>query len=196
MEAKVAPGLLLSMPHLMDPNFTRAVVLMIEHSDEGSFGLIINQPLDLAVAELLEQLELDWNGEPDEPVWSGGPVTPSTGWVLHTPVTDDFEVDPDDDDDDDGIASTILIAPGISLSTSPSMLRAIAGDPPAHVRFLLGYAGWGPGQLAAEMVRGSWLHAAVTPELVFVTPPERMWHVALRSIGVNPETLIPGHGVH
>ena len=147
MESKVAPGLLLSMPHLLDPNFTRAVVLMVEHNDQGSFGLIINPPSNVAVAELLEQLDIDWQGRADDVVWSGGPVTPSTGWVLHQPLPEGFEIPPDDEDDDG--AATIEVSPGISLSTSPALLKALSVDPPQRLRFLLGYAGWGPGQLAA-----------------------------------------------
>jgi len=188
VETKVAPGLLLSMPHLLDPNFTRAVVLMVEHSDEGSFGLIVNHPSDLPVGELFEQLDIDWNGGPDDVVWSGGPVSPSTGWVLHQPMPDLASEE---------YASEMLeIAPGIELSTSPDILRDIAGEPPAHLRFLLGYSGWGPGQLASEMVRGSWLHVTATPELVFDTPTDEMWEAALRSLGIDPESLIPGVGVH
>ena len=191
-ESRVAPGLLLAMPHLLDPNFSRAVVLMVEHSEEGSFGLIINQPSELNVAELLGQLDIDWRGSPDAVVWSGGPVTPSTGWVLHEPLgaatKAAAELPPP--------RATVTVAPGIALSTSPDVLRDIAGAPPRRVRFLLGYAGWGPGQLAAEMVHGSWLHADASPELVFDTPPEAIWSSALRSLGVNPETLVPGEGVH
>jgi len=188
VQTAVAPGLLLSMPHLNDPNFTRAVVLMVEHSDEGSFGLIINHPSNLAVSELLEVLDITWRGSDDAVVWSGGPVTPETGWVLHEPVA--------------GLSvpaaegPTVEIAPGIALSTSQEVLRGIAGDPPARVRFLLGYAGWGPGQLAAEMVHGSWLHADASPELVFDTPADALWETAIRSVGVDLETLIPGQGVH
>jgi putative transcriptional regulator len=189
-EGKVAPGLLLSMPHLVDPNFTRAVVLMVEHSDEGSFGLIINQPSTMSVATLLEQLEIEWRGDPDEVVWSGGPVMPTTGWVLHQPMPAPRPPD------DPSIASMVDIAPGIVLSTSPEILKDIADSPPAKVRFLLGYSGWGPGQLAAEMVRGSWLHANVSSDLVFETPPDEMWETALRSIGVDPEAIVPGQGVH
>ena len=188
MEANVAPGLLLSMPHLLDPNFARAVVLMIEHSDEGSFGLIVNHPSDLPVSELLEQIDITWRGATDAVVWSGGPVTPTTGWVLHEPVAGLGDESRD--------SQSIEIAPGISLSTSPDLLRDIAGAPPAKVRFLLGYSGWGAGQLAAEMVHGSWLHVEATPELVFDTPADAMWDTALRSLGVDPETLIPGVGVH
>lgn len=188
----VAPGLLLSMPHLVDPNFTRAVVLMVEHSDEGSFGLIVNQPSDMSVGNLLEELEIDWRGKANDVVWSGGPVMPTTGWVLHEPLPGS---QPPLLGEGPG-NSTITIAPGIALSTSPDQLRSIAAAPPGRIRFLLGYSGWGPGQLAAEMVRGSWLHANVTPELIFDTEPADMWQTALRSIGIDPESIVPGEGVH
>jgi putative transcriptional regulator len=190
VETTIAPGLLVSMPHLLDPHFTRAVVLMIEHSQEGSFGLVINQPSNIGVAELLRELDIKWRGPEDDVVWSGGPVTPSTGWVLHEPLDSlaglGVEVD----------GATLAVAPGIALSTSPDLLRDIAETPPARVRFLLGYAGWGPGQLASEMVRGSWLHAEASAELVFETPADEMWDTALRSIGVNPEAIIQSQGVH
>ncbi len=193
MESKVAPGLLLSMPDLVDPNFTRAVVLMVEHSDEGSFGLIVNQPSELEVTELLEQLDIEWNGAPEEVVWNGGPVTPSTGWVLHAPVGDPAASGLTLDE---AGGATLAVAPGIALSTSESVLRDLAATPPSRLRFLLGYSGWGPGQLAAEMVRGSWLHAEATPELVFDTPADKMWEQALRSLGIEPETVVKGVGVH
>src|SRR5580704_17107047 len=107
--ANLAPGLLLAMPQLSDPNFSRAVVLMIEHSDVGSFGLVINHPSPIKAAELLDSLEMSWRGEDNAVVWAGGPVSPSTGWVLHEPV---------------GLApassgGTIEITSTISLSTSP-----------------------------------------------------------------------------
>ena len=152
MESNVAPGLLLSMPHLHDPNFTRAVVLMVEHSDEGSFGLIVNHPSDLPAIEQCAP--------------------------CHRP------------------GETLAVAPGIALSTSPDLLRDIAEAPPSRVRFLLGYSGWGPGQLASEMVRGSWLHVEASPELVFDTPADEMWEAALRTLGIDPESLVPGVGVH
>ena len=72
------------MPQLIDDNFSKAVVLMVEHNDEGSFGLVINQPSDLEAADLLQALDIGWGGERGAVVWSGGPVMPSTGWVLHT----------------------------------------------------------------------------------------------------------------
>jgi putative transcriptional regulator len=183
--SNLAPGLLLAMPQLADPNFFRSVVLMIEHSENGAFGLVINHPSPIKATELLESLDMSWRGEDSAVVWAGGPVSPSTGWVLHEPV---------------GVAQpgqgTIAITSSISLSTSPDRLRAIANQPPANIRLLLGYSGWGPGQLEQEMARGAWLHASADSKLVFGTPPDEIWSSAMRSLGINPASLFVGRGVN
>jgi putative transcriptional regulator len=183
--ANLAPGLLLAMPQLADPNFSRSVVLMIEHSEQGSFGLVINHPSPIKASELLDSLEMSWQGEDNAVVWAGGPVSPSTGWVLHEPV---------------GSAQpgqgTIAITSSILLSTSPDRLREIASSPPRNIRLLLGYSGWGPGQLAAEMARGAWLHTAAEPGLVFETPADAIWETAMRSLGIDPRDLFVGRGVN
>jgi putative transcriptional regulator len=191
----IAPGLLLSMPQLVDPNFHRAVVLMVEHNDEGSFGLILNKPSEMSVRELLEALELEWAGDGELVVGSGGPVMPTTGWVLHQPSA---AVGPGAPSLAEGLehAGTVSITPEVDLSTSPAKLRKIAEAPPGRIRFLLGYAGWGPGQLAAEMASGSWLHADVDPALVFDTPTDEMWATALRTLGVDASSVVQGRGVH
>lgn len=179
----------------MDPNFTRAVVLMIEHNDEGSFGLVINQPSDMSVASLLQVLDIDWAGRKDAVVWTGGPVMPTSGWVLHEPteVVGKGAVDLQTGLETGG---TVDISDGVSLSTSPAKLRAIASEPPDRTRFLLGYSGWGPGQLAEEMTRGSWLHADIDPTLIFEEPAETMWEAALRNLGVDPEAIVQTRGIH
>jgi putative transcriptional regulator len=183
--SNLAPGLLLAMPQLSDPNFSRAVVLMIEHGTQGSFGLVVNHPSPISATELLESLDMSWAGESSAVVWAGGPVSPSTGWVLHEPL---------------GIAQpgqgTIAITSGISLSTSPDRLRAIANQPPRNIRLLLGYSGWGPGQLEQEMSRGAWLHASADPKLIFDTPADDIWESAMRQLGINPESLFVSRGVN
>jgi putative transcriptional regulator len=183
--SNLAPGLLLAMPQLQDPNFSRAVVLMVEHSPNGSFGLVINHPSPIKASELLDSLEMSWRGEDSAVVWAGGPVSPSTGWVLHEPI---------------GVAQpgqgTIAITSSILLSTSPDRLRAIANEPPRNIRLLLGYSGWGPGQLEQEMARGAWLHASADPALVFGTPPDDIWEIALQTLGINPASLFVGRGVN
>jgi putative transcriptional regulator len=183
--SNLAPGLLLAMPQLQDPNFSRAVVLMVEHSPHGSFGLVINHPSPIKASELLDSLEMSWRGEDSAVVWAGGPVSPSTGWVLHEPI---------------GVAQpgqgTIAITSSILLSTSPDRLRAIANEPPRNIRLLLGYSGWGPGQLEQEMSRGAWLHASADPALVFGTPPDEIWEIALQTLGINPASLFVSRGVN
>jgi putative transcriptional regulator len=118
-------------------------------------------------------------------------VSPSTGWVLHEPFLFDEPI---------GSAEpgrgTIEITSTISLSTSPDRLRAIASAPPRNVRLLLGYSGWGPGQLAQEMARGAWLHTSADPRLVFETPPDLMWEAAMKSLGIDPRDLFISRGVN
>jgi putative transcriptional regulator len=158
---------------------------MIEHNANGSFGLIINHPSPIKASELLDSLEMRWHGTDDAVVWAGGPVSPSTGWVLHEPI---------------GIAQpgqgTIAITSSISLSTSPDRLRALASAPPRKIRLLLGYSGWGPGQLEQEMARGAWLHHSADPKLIFDTPAPDIWDSAMRELGISPESLFSSRGVN
>jgi len=183
-EITVAPGLLIAMPQLADPNFHRSVVLMIEHQTGGSFGLIVNRPSENRVIDLLESLEMVWRGIPGDVAWWGGPVQPETGWILHEPVAelgDNF---------------TREIASGLHLSSAPDALRVLANKPPKRIRFVLGYAGWGPDQLEGELAEGSWVNSDVTAELLFDTPPERLWEASVRRLGIEPQSLVPASGVH
>jgi putative transcriptional regulator len=189
--SSLVPGLLLAMPQLQDPNFQRSVVLMIEHGEGGSFGLVVNQPSPIKASELLDSLDMTWGGDPEAVVWSGGPVSPATGWVLHEPY------DPLPAVARLGEGSTIRIGDGLALTTSPDGLRTIAAAPPPHIRLLLGYSGWGAGQLAAEMARGSWLHADADPALIFECSAEAIWERSIASLGItSADSLVQGRGVH
>jgi putative transcriptional regulator len=180
----VAPGFLIAMPQLEDPNFDRSVVLMVEHGPNGSFGLVVNRPSEIKLASVVETLGIEWGGDPDVVVWSGGPVQTRTGWLLHEPT------------DVEGAALATEVASGILLSSSPDHLRAVAAAPPARLRFFLGYAGWGAGQLEAELARGAWLLAPASADLLFDRDPELLWDAAIRSLGIDPVSLVPAHGVH
>jgi putative transcriptional regulator len=187
--SSLAPGFLLAMPQLEDPNFSRAVVLMLEHNEQGSFGLVVNQPSPIKVADLLKTLEMTWKGPEADRVLTGGPVSRTTGWVLHEPVEAWHQPRAG--------GGTVLVVPGLALSTSPKRLRAIAAAPPPRVRVLLGYSGWAPGQLASEMSRGSWIHADVDPQLLFDTAPDELWARAIEAAGIaNPESLVQSVGVN
>ncbi len=194
-ELNLAPGLLLSMPQLSDPNFTRAVILMLDHGDDGSFGLIMNHPSHLPVAEVLGSLEVEWCGDAEALVWSGGPVLPNSGWILHSEC--------DDIDDASGtldhaleISGTLKIMEGLYMSTSEEKIKVLAESAPDRMRFLLGYSGWATGQLANEMAEGSWLHADIDIATLFETPAEEMWAECLRHMGIDPEAIVQSRGVH
>lgn len=202
IETNLAPGLLLAMPHLLDPNFARAVVLMIEHDDEGSFGLVINQPTEIGTEQLFGSLEVTWRGSSEALVWRGGPVMPSVCWVLHEPCAELPASHAVSAAERPSLASlegggTLEVAPDIMLSSgSLDVLRTVATTPPGQLRIVLGYAGWGAGQLAQEMAQGSWLHADASPDLVFETPSDEMWECAVRSVGIDPENIVHGAGIH
>ena len=194
-ETNLAPGLLLSMPQLSDPNFTRAVVLMLDHGDEGSFGLIVNQQSDMPVAELMSHIDVAWNGAQEDCVWSGGPVMPGSGWVLHS------ENDPQitaSTSFDEALESTgiLKIVDGLYMSTSEQHIRRLALSPAPRTRFLLGYAGWSGGQLAAEMATGSWLHANIDIDTLFDAPADEMWERCLRHAGIDPDAIVQSRGIH
>jgi putative transcriptional regulator len=174
----VAPVMLLAMPQVADPFFRKSVILLLAHQEEGSFGFIVNRTTDLRVAEILRDLEIEWGGDPADRARFGGPVQPQVGTVLFAAAGELPEL-PE--------ASEVL--PGIRLSQNLSELARLAERPPARLRLLLGYAGWGAGQLVSEIVRNDWLTAPVDHELIFGEPGEQTWERALRSVGVDPATL-------
>ncbi len=188
----LALHLLCAVPQLQDPNFVRSVVLMLDHDARGALGLVLNNPVDTTMGEVARSLDLDWRGDEEQPIRVGGPVEPARGWILH----DQPEWDPSAED----------VMPGIKLTTSLEPVRAssdgVFGGDGSRFLFLLGYAGWGPGQLEAEIGAGSWVLVpfkgvttdeetpGVLPDWVFETDTSRMWDAALRSIGVDPIRLV------
>jgi len=181
----LAPALLLSMPQLVDPNFSRTVVLLCKHSDEGAFGLVVNRPL-VTSGRVVVNLDPPVSTDSDLEVWVGGPVEPQRSWMLvgGESGTEEF-------------ISGMRIADGLYLSTSPDLLRRLLEpDPPPRTRLVVGYSGWGPGQLEAELTASAWLMSDIDRELIFSTPPERMWETAIRRLGADPATLQMSRGVH
>jgi putative transcriptional regulator len=171
--------LIIAMPGLGDPRFARSVIFLCVHSDEGAMGLIINKPApDISFDRLLEQLGIAERGG-DCPIHLGGPMEAARGFVLHAPAMD--------------IAGTLEVPPLYGMTTTPDILRAIAGgEGPGRALLALGYAGWGPGQLEDELRRNDWLVCDATPDLVFSTDNGGKWMNAVRSLGVDPLTLSAG----
>jgi putative transcriptional regulator len=181
------PVLLMAMPQVLDPFFHRSVVLLLHHEDEGSFGFIVNRPTGIKVSEILQGMDVGWEGSEADVAYFGGPVQPQLGTVLFAPVL--LETGPDD--------TATQIAPGVALTQHIGDLSRLAEAPPDDFRLLLGYAGWGEGQLMEEILRNDWLTAPVTSELIFAVDPERVWDAALRSVGIDPAALpswVPGAG--
>lgn len=176
----LAGHLLIAMPNLADPNFWQAVVLLGVHSDdEGAFGLIINRTLDIDLHEILTELgEEAVPGElPD--VFGGGPVQPSHGFVLYERGQHVVA------DDEIAVSDSIVVSG--STETLARLTRA-AGD--RRYFLLLGYAGWYPGQLEREIEENSWVVAPLDTSIVFDVPVEERWAAALKSIGIDPGTLV------
>ena len=174
------------MPQLQDPNFRRAVVLLVEHDDEGTFGLVLNRQVDLSAENLCASLDVEWQGAPETPIHWGGPVQPTTGWVVFGETLTGA-----------GDAEDVSqLGPGICFAGSLDVLRAVAEAPPSDVRLFLGYAGWGPGQLEGELSAGAWLNAPLSSDTVFGVDPDQMWEHVVRGLGIDPATLVSTSGVH
>jgi putative transcriptional regulator len=184
-ESPFAPTLLLAMPQLRDKNFNRSVVLLCEHGPDGALGFVVNRPTDMRAAGAVA-LDPPIKGDSGLCLWTGGPVEPHRGFLLLG--------------DDPGIEESEQVADGFHLTASLEVLRRLLEADPDTIRnqrcrLLLGYAGWGPGQLDSELAASAWLTAPVDPTLVFEAPPEQMWERAIRGLGVDPMALAPAPGV-
>jgi putative transcriptional regulator len=178
--------LLIAMPQLEDPNFRRSVMLIVEHSGDGTFGLVLNRSVDLLASTLCASLDIEWHGDPEDAMQWGGPVEPNTGWLLlNEPKKLDFE-----DPSVSRVGETDLF-----LARSIEVLRSASDEAPGTIRFYLGYAGWGPGQLESEMEQGAWLVAPLDLDLIFNTPADDVWDRAVRGLGIEPATLVSTQGL-
>ena len=176
--ASLAPSLLISMPQMIDPNFHQTVILLCEHGEEGAFGLVLNRRTETPAAEVVG-MSPPVSGRSDLELWIGGPVSPERGWILLG--------------DEPSQADSVRVCDGVFLSTSQTLLRRLLeSPPPPRTRLLTGYAGWGPGQLDAELSLSSWLNADIDLDIVFDTEPDRMWEAVIRRLGVDPALLQTG----
>lgn len=181
----LAGQILIAMPGMADPRFEKSVVFICAHSEEGAMGLIVNKPLEeLSFSGLLEHLNIPLGPKGrDIRVLFGGPVERGRGFVLHSP---DWERD------DEG---TMKVPGGLEMTATINILEALAsGGGPGKALLALGYSGWGPGQLEAEIARNDWLTSAVPEGLVFRPDDGAKWSAALRGMGIDPLTLSAAAG--
>ncbi|KPH82848.1 MULTISPECIES: YqgE/AlgH family protein [Bosea] len=177
---------LIAMPGMADTRFSRSVVYVCAHSEDGAMGIIVNKPAaDTRFPDLLVQLDVI---PPEElirlpsqaerlQVLRGGPVETKRGFVLHTA---DFFLE----------SATLPIDDGICLTATLDILRAIAiGSGPENAVLALGYAGWGAGQLESEIQANGWLHCAADPALLFDDGIDTKYNRALGKIGIDPAFL-------
>jgi len=167
--------LLVAMPQMMDPRFARSVVYICAHSEEaGAMGLVINKLLQsLTMGELFAHLKLEpARQNRASPVYFGGPVEPGRGFVLHTAEYKE--------------ESTLAVTADFAVTATLDILRAIGrGEGPRRSILALGYAGWAPGQLDAEIQANGWLSVDADAELVFDDDIDAKWQRALGKLGVD-----------
>ena len=170
--------LLIAMPGMSDPRFVKTVIYLCAHSDEGAMGLVINKAMpSISFAELLRQLGIPCGVDLEEVrVYFGGPVESGRGFVLHS---NDFHRE-----------GTMPVQGGVALTATIDVLRAIAeGDGPRQHILALGYAGWGPGQLDAEIQANGWLNAPADERLLFDEDLSTKWERAIGKLGFAPDML-------
>jgi len=186
MDSAIAPGFLVAAPHMRDPHFERSVVFLIEHDEEGgSFGLVVNRAAEVDLATVLGAMRLPLEAPVDiarhPPILAGGPVSPELGWIVHSSEWSRPE--------------TKLLSVDVGVTTSVEILKAISrGDGPREYALFLGYSGWGPGQLVAEIRTGAWITVPFARDLVFSVPHEERWESSLARLGIDPRNIAPSIG--
>jgi putative transcriptional regulator len=165
--------MIVAMPDMADPRFTRSVIFMCAHDDKGAMGIVLNNCKDTKQAEpILAQLGL----ESDIKVYEGGPVENHRGFILHSA---DYKND-----------LTVPIVEGFSVTGTIDALHAAAkGQGPENLLFALGYAGWTAGQLDSELAHNAWLVVDADAELIFKTPREDLWLRTIQKLGIDPAML-------
>jgi putative transcriptional regulator len=182
--SSLAPGFLLASPPLGDPNFDRTVVLLAIHGEGGALGFVVNRMAPLTLGELLSfagyGADKASNGSP---VFVGGPVQPSSGWILGVDL------------DIEGTSEIISVGERIRITSSRDAFDALARDvqgratgvlDPKKRMVMLGYSGWAPGQLEGEVAAGAWLPVPMDEGILFDTKIEERWEKAYALLGLTP----------
>lgn len=170
--------LLIAMPGMSDPRFQKTVIYMCAHNEEGAMGLVVNKLFGtITFNDLLDQLELGVSPTSgDTPVYYGGPVESGRGFVLHST---DYVRD-----------GTLVVDDDVALTATLDILKAMADDRgPSNAILLLGYAGWGPGQLDAEIQANGWLNVPCDDTLLFDHDLDSKWERSIGKLGVDPSML-------
>lgn len=176
---------LIAMPGMIDPVFSKCLMYVCEHHDQGALGLVVNKPIAMNLASMLGEIGINFSDEAFDkiPVYFGGPVEMERGFVLHEPIGQ--------------WQSTIPVTESLGLTTSKDILQSIGeGTGPLRALVALGYAGWAPGQIEHELSQNAWLTMRASSDILFEMPPEERLPAALKKLGVNWANLSEsaGHG--
>lgn len=169
---------LVAMPAMADANFARTVIYVCAHTAEGAMGLVVNRAIEqVTFPDILEQLEIEPSPACDcIRVHFGGPVEAARGFVLHSGEYHQ--------------AATLIVNDEVALTATTDVLRSMAeGSGPRRALMALGYAGWGAGQLDAELKDNAWLTVESDEAILFTDPLERKWEAAIRKLGIDPSML-------
>ena len=170
--------LIVAMPNMLDPRFTRTVIYLCAHNEDAAMGLVVNRLIgSITFPDLLEQLGIEnTDSDKDIRVHFGGPVESGRGFVLHSA---EYQQE-----------GTLQVSASMSLTATVDILRDMAaGQGPRRSLLALGYAGWGRGQLDAEIQANSWLHVEVDEGLVFDADLDGKWDRAIHTLGFDPAML-------
>jgi len=169
---------LVASPHLPDENFTRTVIFMVEHNRDGALGLVLNRVSDTTLREVWREFS-DREAISEQFLYEGGPVEGPL-MALHG----------------DRDLGGIEVVPRIYFTSEKDAIEQLVGRCSLDYRIFSGYAGWGPGQLDAEMAESAWLTIPVDVGLVFDTDAGDLWEACLRTLGIDPLALAPAPGIH
>ncbi|HET9843680.1 MAG TPA: YqgE/AlgH family protein, partial [Gammaproteobacteria bacterium] len=168
-----------AMPSLLDPNFSRAVAYICEHTPQGAMGIIINFPLSIHLGDILKNMDIrtDLATINNLAILAGGPIQQERGFVIHKTSSKNWE-------------SSLELDDNISITTSKDILKAMAQNKgPKEALVALGYSGWTAGQLEKEIAENSWLISPASLEVMFIVPHEQRWRAAAGLVGVNVDNL-------
>jgi putative transcriptional regulator len=168
---------LLSTPKMPDPRFQEKLIYMCGHSEEGSIGLVVNNPLpDITLDDILINTNISVPDFELPPVYLGGPVEMESGFILYT---SDYQAE-----------NHMQVTQSVCLSSDTQILQDIArGNGPRNYLFLLGYAGWAPGQLENELTDNGWLTLPAEDNIIFNIPDDMKWKVAAQKYGIDITTF-------
>ena len=172
-----APSLLVATSKVLDPFFFESLILLTGHTEEYSAGVILNRPTEIPLSRVLDRFEIDWTGEPRETAWFGGPVEPTSGLILYRA--------------EEALGDSIFEMDDVRITLSLEVLGRLASRPPEEFRLLLGYAGWGPGQLATEIANEVWTVMPPHDDLLF-TRSKDVWRTATERSSSGAIGWIPG----